>query len=197
MGRRVTDPVVQDPRFAGLVTDLAELVEREPHEHRLTRLVAERLRAVLANGLDLPREVTTPGTDHYVMYPLHVDPEGRFSIASAVWNVGQGTPVHGHETWGVVGIHSGVEHEISFVKPTEPDVPLVGNGVHDWRAGEVTVCCTTDDDVHQVFCSGDQPCVGIHVYGADIGTLSRRSYQPGTGAVSWFVSEWTRPGADR
>ena len=31
----------------------------------------------------------------------------------------------------------------------------------------------TDDDVHQVFCEGNQPCVGIHVYGADIGQVQR------------------------
>ena len=46
------------------------------------------------------------------------------------------------------------------------------------------------DDVHQVRCGGDTPVVGIHVYGADIGTLPRRSYDPHTGAVSWFVSTW-------
>ena len=40
-----------------------------------------------------------------------------FSIASAVWNVGQGTPVHGHETWGVVGIYCGVEVETRYEKP--------------------------------------------------------------------------------
>jgi len=186
--------VVPDPRLAQLVTELAELVELVEDEHVLTSLVAESLRAALADGIDLPAEVTTPGTDRYVMYPLHVDPAGRFSIASAVWNVGQGTPVHGHETWGVVGIHSGVEHEVSFEKPTTSDVPLVRNDVHDWAAGQVTVCCTTDDDVHQVDCAGDEPCVGIHVYGADIGTLRRRSYQPETGEVSWFVSTWTEPG---
>jgi predicted metal-dependent enzyme (double-stranded beta helix superfamily) len=193
----VTTTVLQDPQLTRLVTELDELVEREHDEHLLTGLVAERLRAALADGIDLPAEVTTPGSDRYVMYPLYVDPAGLFSIASAVWNVRQGTAVHGHETWGVVGIHSGVEHEISFEKPVAPDVPLVRNGEYEWSSGQVTVCCTTDDDVHQVSCSGDQPCVGIHVYGADIGTLRRRSYQPETGQVSWFVSTWTEPGTAR
>jgi predicted metal-dependent enzyme (double-stranded beta helix superfamily) len=69
-------------------------------------------------------------------------------------------------------------------------LPLVGQGTDEWTAGQVTVCCTTDDDVHQVRCGGDQPVVGIHVYGADIGTLPRRSYDPQTGAVHWFTSRW-------
>ncbi|MCD4526865.1 cysteine dioxygenase family protein [Nocardioides sp. cx-173] len=184
---------VQDPRLAELIEEVGELVATHHDEHELTRLVAERLRAALAAGIDLPPSVTKPGEEHYVMYPLHVDPAGRFSLASAVWNVGQGTPVHGHETWGVVGIHSGVEREVSFAKPAhDGDVPRREAEV-DWTAGQVTVCCTTDDDVHQVFCGGDEPCVGIHVYGADIGTLPRRSYQPDTGEVSWFTSTWTPP----
>lgn len=184
---------VTDPVFTGFVEHLAGLVGTQTDEHLITAEVARLLREALAEGIDLPESVTRPDPDHYVMYPLHVAPDGRFSIAAAVWNVGQGTPVHGHETWGVVGIHSGVEHEVSFAKPAEPDVPLVQDGDDLWGPGEVTVCCTTDDDVHQVFCHGDRPCVGIHVYGADIGTLERRSYQPETGAVSWFVSRWTEP----
>ncbi|WP_162799236.1 hypothetical protein [Nocardioides sp. 616] len=40
--------------------------------------------------------------------------------------------------------------------------------------------------------SGAEPVIGIHVYGADIGTLPRRSYDPETGAVHWFTSTWAR-----
>jgi len=166
------------------------LVELGLDERSLTAAVRDVLATALAAGLDLPEATTRPDPERYVMYPLHVDPEGRFSIASAVWDVGQGTPVHGHETWGVVGIHSGVEVETRFEKPSVPDVPLVELGTEEWSAGQVTVCCTTDDDVHQVRCGGEEPVIGIHVYGADIGTLPRRSYDPGTGAVHWFVSSW-------
>ena len=181
------------PELAAFARTVEDLIAQGLDEQALTSAIQAELTATLAAGFDLPAGTAQPDPDRYVMYPLHVDPAGRFSIASAVWNVGQGTPVHGHETWGVVGIHSGVEHEISFAKPENDGVPLVRNGEEEWAAGQVTVCCTTDDDVHQVFCGGDEPCVGIHVYGADIGTLSRRSYQPETGEVSWFTSRWTQP----
>lgn len=189
----MTAAPINDSRLGTLVQEIGALVDEYQDERTLTAAVAERLAQALADGIALGPEVTRPDTERYVMYPLHVDPEGRFSIASAVWNVGQGTPVHGHETWGVVGIYSGVEHEISFEKPAESDRPLSTNGEERWGPGQVTVCCTTDDDVHQVFCGSDVPCVGIHVYGADIGTLPRRSYAPETGAVSWFTSSWTQP----
>jgi len=179
-------------RLAEAVT---EIVARGGTEQQVTAAVADVLTSALANGLYVPASYTRPDLDRYVMYPLYVDPDGRFSIASAVWNVGQKTPVHGHETWGVVGIYAGHEHEVRYDKPTQPDVPLTAVGEHTWGPGQVTVCCTTDDDVHSVDCSGQEPCVGIHVYGADIGTLERRSYVPNTGAVSWFVSRWAQPAA--
>lgn len=172
---------------------VADLVARGYDEQTLTAHIRDELEAALAAGLELPEDVTRPDPVRYVMYPLHVAADGSFSIASAVWDVGQGTPVHGHETWGVVGIHSGVEVETRYEKPAQPDVPLAREGTDEWTAGQVTVCCTTDDDVHQVRCGGDRPVVGIHVYGADIGTLPRRSYDPDTGAVHWFTSRWAEP----
>ncbi len=171
------------------------LVHQISDERELTRQVAERLTALLSDGLTLPPEFTRPNPDRYVMYPLYVADDGSFSIASAVWNVGQDTPVHGHETWGVVGIHSGVEREVRYQKPAAKDIPLTAEDANDWGPGQVAVCCTKDDDVHMVSCGSDVPCVGIHVYGADIGTLQRRSYDPKTGGVQWFVSTWAETAA--
>lgn len=176
------------------IDDVRHIVTTSNTEEEVTARLAVRLRTFLAEENAVPAEFCVPREDRYVMYPLHVAPDGSFSIASAVWNVGQGTPVHGHETWGVVGIYSGVEREKQFEKPAVPNVPLKCLGTSDWHPGEVTVCCTTDDDVHQVECEGDQPVVGIHVYGADIGTLNRRTYDPATGEVSWFVSRWPSAG---
>lgn len=173
-----------------LIEQVDDLVHTITDESTLTTKVAATLSEALEQGLEIPEGAKRPDTERYVMYPLHVAEDESFSIAAAVWNVGQGTPVHGHETWGVVGILSGHEHELSFEKPPTSRVPLTPNGEHVWGPGEVTVCCTTDDDVHQVRCEGDEPVVGIHIYGADIGTLERRSYEPESGAVSWFVSRW-------
>jgi len=181
------------PEVAALARSVHGLLDRGLDEQALTAAVRDELAALLERGFEIPAAQRRPNPERYVMYPLYVAPDGSLSIASAVWDVGQGTPVHGHETWGVVGIHSGVEVETRYEKPLVPDRPLAPEGTDAWTAGQVTVCCTTDDDVHQVRCGGDQPVVGIHVYGADIGTLPRRSYDPETGAVHWFTSTWARP----
>jgi 3-mercaptopropionate dioxygenase len=162
---------------------------------RSQKRVAERLSDLLAGGYRLPPEVTRPSPVHHVTYPLYVAPDDSWSMASVVWDVGQRTPVHGHETWGVVGIYSGVEREVRYLKPvaSTAGAALTPAGEELWEPGQVSVCCTTDDDVHAVAAVGNEPTVGIHVYGGNIGTIRRRSYDPATGEARWFVSGWDQP----
>lgn len=180
-----------EPTLQHLIRDVEATVSEADTEEEVTRKVAESLGFWLAGGPTIDPAYRQPDPDRYVLYPLHVDSDGRFSIASAVWNVGQSTPVHGHETWGVVGIYGGMEHEISYAKPRCEGERLVEVAESNWSPGEVTVCCTTDDDVHWVSCGGPEPCIGIHIYGADIGTLRRRAYDPRDGSVTWFTSTWS------
>ena len=184
-----------DGHLRSFIDDVGLVVGSTDDEYEITKRVAERLSALLASDYRLPPELTRPSTEHHVNYPLYIAPDDSLSVAAVVWNVGQRTPVHGHETWGVVGIYAGAERETRYVKPTAAEVgrPLTPAGEHVWERGQVTVCCTTDDDVHAVAAVGTEPTVGIHVYGANIGTIERSLYDPETGAVSRFVSGWNTP----
>jgi 3-mercaptopropionate dioxygenase len=177
------------------IDDVERVVAGTGDEQEITARVAQRLSDLLAGGYRLPPEVTQPSANRHVTYPLYIAPDDSWSMASVVWDVGQQTPVHSHETWGVAAIYAGVEQEIRYLKPAEPDActPLTRAGEERWEPGQVTVCCTTDDDVHAVTAVGDEPTIGIHVYGGNIGTIRRRSYDPGTGEAHWFVSGWDSP----
>src|SRR5262245_52992039 len=150
------------------IDDVARVVGTTDDEHEITKLLAERLSMLLSSDFRLPAELTRPSSEHHVNYPLYIAPDESWSLAAVVWNVGQRTPVHGHETWGVVGIYAGAEREFRYDKPTAADAgrPLTPAGEQVFERGQVTVCCTTDDDVHSVAAVGDVPTVGIHVYGA-------------------------------
>ncbi|MET7333650.1 hypothetical protein [Nonomuraea sp. NPDC005650] len=186
---------MEPDRLQVFIHDVGLVVSGTDDEHEITARVAELLSALLAGGYRLPPEVTRSSSARHVTYPLHIAPGGSWSMASVVWNVGQRTNVHSHETWGVAGIYAGVEHEIRYLKPAASAVsaPLTPAGETWWAPGQVTICCTTDDDVHAVAAVGGEPTVGIHVYGADIGALRRRSYDPATGEARWFVSGWDSP----
>lgn len=184
-----------DEAFADFVAAVEHEVRTQGQdEQAVTAAVAVHLQAWLERGVDIPAPLTTPNDDHYVMYPLHVAADGSFSIASAVWNVGQHTPVHDHGTWGVIGIVSGLEKEAKYLPDSGEPNGLRFLGEDFLNPGDVEVCCTTDQDVHSVSAASDEPCVGIHVYGADIGTLPRRSYDRTDGSLKTFVSAWATPG---
>jgi len=178
-----------------LIDDVRRVVASTDDEHEITERVAKRLSDLLAGGYRLPPELTRPSPERHVTYPLYIAPDDSWSMASVVWDVGQRTPVHSHETWGVVGIYSGIEQEVRYIKPAAhtAGAALTPAGEELWEPGQVTVCCTTDDDVHAVAAVGNEPTVGIHVYGGNIGTIRRRSYDPATGEARWFVSGWDNP----
>ena len=81
---------------------------------------------------------------------------------------------------------------VRYLKPVASTAAaaLTPAGEALWEPGQVTICCTTDDDVHVVAAVGKEPTVGIHVYGGNIGTIRRRSYDPTAGEARWFVSGW-------
>lgn len=187
-----------DDGLRTFIDDVGLVLADTGDQYEITKRVAERLSALLEGGYRLPYRFTRPSADRHVNYPLYVAPDDSWSVVAVVWNMGQRTPVHGHEMWGVAGIYSGAERELRYVKPTEGAscAPLVPAGEQTWERGQVTVCCTTDDDVHAVTAVGDEPTIGIHVYGGNIGTMARRSYDPETGAVEWFVSGWDTPADD-
>ncbi|MEV4031532.1 hypothetical protein [Streptomyces umbrinus] len=183
---------MQLDRLKTFIDDVGLVVRSTDDEHEITARVAERLSALLASGYRLPSEVTLSSSERHLTYPLYIAPDDSWSLASVVWDMGQRTKVHSHETWGVAGIYAGVEHEVRYLKPTVSamNAPLTPAGETRWVPGQVTVCCTTDDDVHAVTAVGSEPTVGIHVYGGNIGTIRRRSYDPATGEADWFVSGW-------
>jgi predicted metal-dependent enzyme (double-stranded beta helix superfamily) len=186
---------MEPDRLQTFIDDVGLVVRSTDDEHDITARVGELLSALLAGGYRLPPEVTRSSPVRHMTYPLYLAPDDSWSMASVVWDVGQQTNVHSHETWGVVGIYAGVEHETRYVKPaaSTASAPLTPAGETQWTPGQITVCCTTDDDVHAVAAVGSEPTVGIHVYGGNIGTIRRRSYDPATGEGSWFVSGWDSP----
>lgn len=178
-----------NPLLGKFIADVAQLVKEEKDEQIVTKKVAKRMEQFLDEKAVIPEAFKQPNPDKYTLYPLYIAPDNSFSIASAVWDVGQSTPVHDHGTWGVIGIVQGKEDEVHYEVSTkgEPLKKLMHRELH---TGDVAVCCTSDQDVHQVSCASQVPCVGIHVYGGNIGEMKRHVYHPKTSEKRAVVTAW-------
>ncbi|MCY9093299.1 cysteine dioxygenase family protein [Bacillus mojavensis] len=187
---------MKNPEIESFIKDVDRIVHDGGTEEVLTGKIAERMRHLLQADNILPSQYRQPN-QKYALYPLYIADDESFSIAVAVWDVGQSTPVHDHGTWGVIGVVQGTEHEIQYASPSNKHEELIACNDRYILQGEVVVCCSTDQDLHKVECASNDPCVGIHVYGGNIGKIERHIYDTHTGKKRVAVSHWVPVPASR
>ena len=183
------------PRLAAFVQRLARLHDEPPPGGEAGLLAAARpLLADLVGHDDwLPESCAQPHPVHYQQYLLHADPADRFSVVSFVWGPGQRTPVHNHTVWGLIGMLRGAERGERYAPP-QPGRPLVPLGEDLLTAGDVDAVSPTLGDVHRVSNAVPDRCsISIHVYGGNIGRITRQVFDPATGQPKAFVSGYTPP----
>ena len=150
-----------------LIQEIDQAIATESHERsRLNAVV--RLVERFADGV--PDEFLAqfePGTQHYSRHLLHADAEDRFSLLCLVWRPGQGTPIHDHPEWGVLGVLRGRMRFTNYA-PDEIDgqhclVPvetLIGT------AGSVGTVYPPAMDLHRMDNSSkDEIAITLHAYG--------------------------------
>jgi predicted metal-dependent enzyme (double-stranded beta helix superfamily) len=95
-----------------------------------------------------------------------------------------------------VGVYRGEETETTFrLRDGDRETG------HAWLAPGVTRLARRGDittvvppeDIHQVSNRGGETAVSIHLYGTDIGTKSRHSFDLERGTVTSFVSGYDQP----
>ncbi|KGD89306.1 cysteine dioxygenase [Achromobacter sp. RTa] len=176
---------------------------------RLRRFIATATRLASPNALEqsaeleaafadlvrhddwLPESCTAPHPQYYQQYLLHCDPLERFSLVSFVWGPGQSTPVHDHEVWGYVGMLRGAEVNQRYVRDTAGRIAPEGAAT-TLQAGDVERLSPAEGDIHRVSnAHADRVSISVHMYGGNIGAVSRHVYDPATGQAKPFVSGYS------
>ncbi len=169
------------PRFALFLDRLRSALDGAD----LPACLAPELATLVAADDWLPPAYAVPGA-RYRQYLLWRCPAGRASVVSFVWDTGQGTPVHDHGVWGLVGILRGMEGEQRYrLGPGGPEALGPEARMTPGRVGLLV----PGEDLHRVRNLATGVSVSIHVYGADIGTLVRGRYD-GQGRRTGFVSSY-------
>lgn len=176
---RLREAVINFTKIADLMLPEEEFLER----------AQPVLADLLAHDDWLPERYAQPSPERYQQYLLHCDPLERLSIVSFVWAPGQGTPIHNHGVWGMVGVLRGVERSVRYTQRV--DGGLQPAGEHVARPGDIAIVSPSIGDIHQVFnAAADQVTVSIHVYGGNIGRVRRAVFDPTDGSPSAFVSRY-------
>jgi predicted metal-dependent enzyme (double-stranded beta helix superfamily) len=187
---RIASDVARADAWPRFIAAFSALLDTHPDEARV-RSEGGRLLAELVRHDDwLPPSHAVPGAERYRQYPLHIDAAGRFSVVSFVWGPGQSTPIHDHTVWGLIGMLRGAEYSqgYRFAGPQQ----LVAAGLPVRLApGQVEAVSPAIGDIHRVHNAfDDRVSISIHVYGADIGRVSRSTYDA-AGTRHAFVSGYS------
>ncbi|WP_212377489.1 cysteine dioxygenase family protein [Acetobacter persici] len=172
------------------VSEFTRLFETSYQTLQIQKVGGQLLRTLVSSDGWLPESYTRPHPEHYSQYLLHCDPLERFSVVSFVWGVGQKTPLHDHRVWGLIGMLRGRESETQY---TRRDDGTFEQGETEFlNPGEVAFLAPGVNDYHVVANAvPDQTSISIHVYGANIGGVSRAVYDLGSGAEKTFISGYS------
>lgn len=173
------------------IVAMTKLVEKENDETQLITESKKYLQSLISTDTWLPEFCTVPHPDYYQQYLLHTDPLERFSVVSFVWGPGQKTPIHDHTVWGLIGMLRGAEKGQRYAQDAEGKLVAIGKEAL-LKQGDIEVVSPTLGDIHIVQNAfDDQTSISIHVYGANIGAVTRHVYEEGTNKVKKFVSGYS------
>lgn len=113
----------------------------------------------------------------------------ELSVIVFCWAPGQGTPIHDHLSWGVLGFIDGCEKETRYRRVDDGTgdlAQLEEIGAVYTEQGQTSHIISPSRDIHRVENPGGKPSISLHVYGCDMGTQKRRRYDLQTGAVEWY-----------
>lgn len=185
--------------LADFIRDLEAAVRTERDQWRLVARVEPLVgRLVVSTDLTwLKDEYRQPpkgksgvaaGYGQYCLYRRGTE----LSVVAFCWGPGQGTPIHDHLSWGVLGFVDGREKETRYRRTddgaSDDRAQLEEIGVCYTEHGRTSHVVTPARDIHKVENPGTTPSVSIHVYGCDIGRQRRRRYDPATGRIEWYVT---------
>jgi predicted metal-dependent enzyme (double-stranded beta helix superfamily) len=183
------EPTQNIARLRNFIHDFTALVSQTADEAAILEAGQALLADLVRHDDWLPDEFADPGARPYAQHLLHCDGAERFSVVSFVWSPGQGTPIHDHTVWGLVGVLRGAETSQRYRRTPEglsPDGPP-----RRLQPGEVEAVSPRIGDIHRVTNAvAERASVSIHVYGANIGAVERSTFDP-SGRAKRFVSGYS------
>lgn len=183
---------VSSPRFLRFVSAMDRVLDESlADESALLAAGRPLLRGLIENDDWLPDALAQPHPQYYQQYLLHADPRDRYSVVSFVWGPGQKTPIHNHTVWALIGMMRGSEQGERFALP-EPGKPMRCLGADRLEPGDIDMVSPTLGDIHRVSNSfDDRVSISIHVYGGNIGRISRHVFDSETGNTKTFISGYS------
>ncbi len=171
-----------------LVRDINGFLSSHLSQYGLIENIGRMIRRAIKNPKLLAPEHMAPRKDRYARNFVHKDPASQFVVMSLVWGPGQGTPIHDHGTWGVMGVYKNELEAVNYKRlddgSDEDYADLRETGSLVLGAGSLAWVLPPNEEIHLNRNSSDEPTITIHVYGKEITGYHR--FDLATKRVTWY-----------
>ncbi|MFO1054536.1 MAG: cysteine dioxygenase family protein [Planctomycetota bacterium] len=182
---RATEERQETTGLARFVQGVERVLDARPAMPVTIKEVSTLLFDLLRKPDGIPADAFRPRDDSYARHLLHRDRQNRFVVLALVWRPGQGTPIHDHSCWGVMGLLENSLQEVGYERLDDGSRPgyaelreLTGRQV---SAGSTSYLLPPYQEIHAIGNNTDRITISIHVYGRDIDEVN--VFEPNTKTV--------------
>lgn len=181
--------VSADPAFAAFVAACELAVARDPDPSpRITALTEE---FVQHWRMPDPRYLRPEPDAPYASYLLYLAADAKLCIVLDIFLPGQAAVIHNHLCWCVFACLHGIEYERRYDVDVSSGLPPRETGRSSRMPGEVSRASAAVNGFHQVECASSEAAVSLHLYGADIGSITRQHWNAATGTYDPFIGGYS------
>jgi predicted metal-dependent enzyme (double-stranded beta helix superfamily) len=187
-----------DYELSGLIDDLDALTSRTTDLDAILAQGREAVARLLRNPEAIPEAyIRAANPTRPSQFDLHRATNDRLFITLVVWLTGQLAPIHDHQTWAIIGQHSGRTRERRFRRIDDQNQPgfaeLAETEIIETEPGDIAVLRPPDSDIHCPENPWPEPSVTVHVYGRYLGGYLRNTYDfQARSATPFLISNYDK-----
>jgi predicted metal-dependent enzyme (double-stranded beta helix superfamily) len=129
---------------------------------------AHRIRAALTQAVLDPTLLSSTqregASETYRRHLLAADPHGRYALVALVWQPGQASPVHAHQTWCGYAVIEGTLTETAYHWNETTDC-AAETRMQLREAGAVSYTRAGTTGIHKLSNGSTTPAISLHLYG--------------------------------
>lgn len=153
------------------IHELEHGIQHAPTPQACVHDTIQAMQKLLSNpNLISPNDAQALLDGHQDGRVYHSDANG-FVVLVFAWPQGAETPVHDHNTWGVMGIYEGALQVVEYVLVETAQAGLFDLGQNQQykaEAGAISYILPPADEIHQISNPWPEPAFSIHIYGKEI-----------------------------
>ncbi len=161
--------------FDNLVMALEHHVSQHSEQKPLVAAITQSMQELIGS-LELSDDFVESIKADHENGRIYTSTEHGFFVKVFHWSAGAKTPIHNHNTWGVMGIlHNQLyvtEYSMTALE-TPGQFDVSEKDAYQAQRGAIIYLTSPDDEIHQIVNNSEQESLSVHIYGAEMqGTLN-------------------------